>query len=224
MTSGKQLQRLSWSQLLTKSVDGRGLAYASAVPYTHSWVSDGTGLMSGHLYCKVIAAGCNLLPTQVRGTWGKSWEGRNQSCDCCGLSQFKTLGHISQVCPRSWSPRNCQHNRLSDWPARNLEKKGFTVLKETIMIMEVDIVHYCFMLNETSAELLRMMVMMKAGRWYSRRTLLTSFVQNYQYNIEERTLSKYPHDTANKHQLHLILPLFSLSSPWGHLVWEWNNS
>ena len=67
--------------------------------------------------------------------------------------------------------------------------------------MEVDIVHYCLMLNETSAELLRMMVMMKAGRWYSRRTLLTSFVQNYQYNIEERTLSKYPHDTANKHQL-----------------------
>ena len=33
-----------------------------------------------------------------------------------------------------------------------------------IVIMEVDIVHYCFMLNESSAELLRMMVMMKAGR------------------------------------------------------------
>ena len=32
------------------------------------------------------------------------------------------------------------------------------------VIMEVDIVHYCLMLNETSAELLRMMVMMKAGR------------------------------------------------------------
>ena len=33
-----------------------------------------------------------------------------------------------------------------------------------IVIMEVDIVHYFFMLNETSAELLRMVVMMKAGR------------------------------------------------------------
>ena len=32
------------------------------------------------------------------------------------------------------------------------------------LIMEIDIVHYFFMLNETSAELLRMMVMMKAGR------------------------------------------------------------
>ena len=42
------------------------------------------------------------------------------------------------------------------------EKPNFE--NRVIVIMEVDIVHYCLMLNETSAELLRMMVMMKAGR------------------------------------------------------------
>ena len=52
-----------WSERRSTVVDGRGLALASAVPYTHTWVSDGTGLMSGHLYCAAIAARCNLLPT-----------------------------------------------------------------------------------------------------------------------------------------------------------------
>ena len=89
--------------------------------------------MSGHLYCAAIAARCNLLPTRVRGTRGKSREGRNRNCDCdcCGPAQFETLSHISQVCPRAWGPRNRRHNIIADRLARCLEKKGFTVIKET---------------------------------------------------------------------------------------------
>ena len=49
-----------------------------------------------------------------------------------------------------------------------------------------------FKLDYAWTELLRM-IMMKTGRWYSRRTLillLTGFVKNYQYDIECKTLSK----------------------------------
>ena len=66
----------------------------------------------------------------------------------------------------------------SHWLNKKFQKSLMNSLKTKknsigtflIVIMEVDIVHFFSMLNETSAELLRMMVMINAGRWYSRRT------------------------------------------------------
>ena len=130
MNSGKALRRLSWSQLLTSSVDGRGLNGASAVPYAHAWVTDGSGVSSGHLYIAAINARCNLLPTRHRGGRGQSRSGSVRTCDACGPCQLETLSHISQVCPRTWSPRNRRHNKLVDVLSRFLQRKGFTTLLE----------------------------------------------------------------------------------------------
>ena len=47
-------------------------------------------------------------------------------------------------------------------------------------------VHF-YELNETSAELWRMMVMMKTGRWYSRRTLFNGFVRIINITLKRRT-------------------------------------
>lgn len=132
MNAGKQLRRLGWSQLLTKSCDGRGLKDAGWVPAAHSWVSDGTGLLSGRLYNAAIAARCNLLPTRARGSRGRSREANKRTCDACGPSQLETLSHISQVCPRTWGPRNKRHNKLASLLARILSRKGYTTIQENL--------------------------------------------------------------------------------------------
>ena len=131
MNSGKELRRLGWSQMLTStSIDGQGLRDAGYVPYAHQWVMDGSSLMSGRNFSATIAARINCLPTRAKGAHGKSRVGHRRHCNCCGLSQLETLAHISQVCPRTWGPRNQRHNQIAEMLAKFLIKKGYTVWQE----------------------------------------------------------------------------------------------
>ena len=130
MSAGKDLRRMSWAELLHGSVDGRGLRDHSCVPYVHSWVTDGSGLSSGHLYNAAVAVRGNLLPTRHRGSRGKSRDQQRRTCDACGPSQLETLSHISQVCPRTWGARIKRHNRLLAQLVRMLERRGYTTLAE----------------------------------------------------------------------------------------------
>ena len=93
-------------------------------------VTDGSGISSGHLYIAAVNTRCNLLLTRSHGGCGQSWSGNVRTCDACRLCQLETLSHISQVCPRTWSPRNWRHNKLVDILSRFLQRRGFTTLLE----------------------------------------------------------------------------------------------
>ena len=56
---------------------------------------------------------------------------QDTTCDACGRRE--TLGHILQVCPRSWGARIKRHDRVVDLVRKQLEKKGHTTLTEPII-------------------------------------------------------------------------------------------
>ena len=94
--------RKELTRQLHTSVDGDGLDASAAVPFDHSWVSDGTALMTGASFIDAI---------QIRGATGSTRKrfarGRQQASDKCNAcGRVKTLGYILQVCHRTWGPES----------------------------------------------------------------------------------------------------------------------
>ena len=80
------------------SADGYGLHSSAGVPYVHSWVSDGTALMSGSAFIHATQIRGATVATKKRAARGRP--DADTACDCCGRTE--TLGHVLQVCHRTW--------------------------------------------------------------------------------------------------------------------------
>jgi len=111
------------SRQLHGTVDGRGLSNHAAVPSIHSWVSDGTRILSGRMFIGAVQVRCNSLFTRGRAARGRP--SRNSRCSMC--KDFESLAHILQICARTWSPRNERHDTLVKEVATILQRKKFEV-------------------------------------------------------------------------------------------------
>ena len=81
------------AEQLHGSADGYGLRTSAGVPYVHSWVLDGTALMSGSAFIHAVQIRGATVSTKKRAARGHP--GANTACDCCGRTE--TLGHVLQV-------------------------------------------------------------------------------------------------------------------------------
>ena len=97
----------------------RGLISHPDVLQIHRWISDGSSLMSEaeFICCMQLRAG--VLPTAKRASRGRP-AGR-VDCDACG--RIETVGHIFQVCQRTWGHRIKRHDKLSNFVAGKLTLK-----------------------------------------------------------------------------------------------------
>lgn len=125
VTNVKQFQdRLATD--LYGTVDGRGLQSHGAVPAIHSWVSDGTRILSGSKYIGAIQVRCNSLFTKGRAARGRP--SRDNRCATC--KDFESLGHVLQTCAKTWAQRTSRHDILVKEVVTVLKKKNFEVMVE----------------------------------------------------------------------------------------------
>uniref|UniRef100_A0A1I8FRY5 C2H2-type domain-containing protein n=1 Tax=Macrostomum lignano TaxID=282301 RepID=A0A1I8FRY5_9PLAT len=80
--------RMFWKNKLLDNLDGFGLGEAADVPQVHSWVTDGSSLLTGEMYIKCLKIRWNVWPTAARAS-----RGRRQAplCDA-GCRQIEGLG------------------------------------------------------------------------------------------------------------------------------------
>ena len=125
----KQTDAAAWSDCLINSADGYGLVAHKQVPYLHNWVADGTHLLSGANYIHAIQIRGATVATKSRAARGRPLA--NNKCDCCGRTE--TLGHVLQVCPRTWGPRIKRHDALMEKYLRNMENRGWSVVRSPVI-------------------------------------------------------------------------------------------
>uniref|UniRef100_A0A1I8JKT2 C2H2-type domain-containing protein n=1 Tax=Macrostomum lignano TaxID=282301 RepID=A0A1I8JKT2_9PLAT len=118
--------RMFWKNKLLDNLDGFGLGEAADVPQVHSWVTDGSSLLTGEMYIKCLKIRWNVWPTAARAS-----RGRRQAplCDA-GCRQIEGLGHILQQCNRTWDKRGARHDRIVEFVGSQVERRGFNVIKE----------------------------------------------------------------------------------------------
>ncbi len=110
-----------------RSMDGRGLALqVKELPSAQRWIGSGTRLLSGRDFINALLVRGNLLPTPARKSRGR--EGVSPLCPTCGT--WCTLGHISQVCPRTHGMRVARHDNIVKYVTEQLRGRNFTVLVE----------------------------------------------------------------------------------------------
>ena len=77
--------------------------------------------MSGAEFIGCVQLRAGVLPTAKRASRGRP--ARRVDCDACG--RIETVGHILQVCPRTWGHRIRRHNNLCNFVAGKLTRKGY---------------------------------------------------------------------------------------------------
>ena len=114
---------------LYQSADGYGLAASAAVPYIHSWVSDGTALLTRAAFIHAIQIRGATVSTRRRSARGR--QHASDKCDACGRTE--TLGHILQVCHRTWGHRIKRHDAVLEKLLRELERRGWSILRAPVI-------------------------------------------------------------------------------------------
>ena len=128
MPKNKQETKETLKMALHEKLDGKGLKTISLCG-GHSVLTNGTLLMNGKTFINVLKIRGNLIATKARmARWHK---GLDTSCDSCGRRE--TLGHILQVCPRSWGERIKRHDQISAFVAKKAKSKGFRIWEEPII-------------------------------------------------------------------------------------------
>ena len=114
----------------------KAMEASAAVPSDHSWVSDGTALMTGASFIHAI---------HVRGatvsTWGRSARSRQQAADKCdmwggGVEVPRNMGDLEQEVWRSCSTRGHRikrHDAVLDKLLRDLERRGWSILRAPVI-------------------------------------------------------------------------------------------
>ena len=105
---------------------GYGLCSSKNVPMVQKWIDRPTSLMSGANYIGAIQVCGNLMPTAAR--MARGCPERDAGCDACGRTG--TLGHVLQVCMRTFGPRNECHNAVLAWLTKMLKKWNWQVIVE----------------------------------------------------------------------------------------------
>ena len=107
---------------LYNSLDGDGLKHHSDAPYVHSWVSDGTSLMSGRKFIGACQTRCNTLYTKGRASPGRPSH-HDFKCETCG--DYESLGHVLQTCARTYKVRCDRHDLIAKKLGAQLETLGY---------------------------------------------------------------------------------------------------
>ena len=122
----KHTAAAAWSDCLYKSADG--FAHQQ-VPYLHGWVADGTQLLSGANYIHAVQIRGATVATRSRAARGRPLA--NTKCNCCGRTD--TLGHVLQVCPRTWGPRIKRHDAPMEKNLFKMENRGWSVVRAPVI-------------------------------------------------------------------------------------------
>lgn len=108
--------------------DGRGLRYASEVPYAHQWVLSGSiKSMKGNEFCAAMALRSNTLMCKSRV--GRGQENYSRLCKH-GCKEEETIEHRIQCCPRTYGDRIKRHNRVALMICQRLRRLGYEVHSE----------------------------------------------------------------------------------------------
>ncbi|KAL7295026.1 hypothetical protein TKK_0011629 [Trichogramma kaykai] len=92
----------------------------------HSWVSDGTALLSGKDYIACHKVRIGALPTRSRLT-----RGRHGDRQCrAGCRAQETNNHVLQICPRAHAAQMKRHDAVANFISRSLTRQGFEVRSE----------------------------------------------------------------------------------------------
>ena len=111
------------------AVDGCGLRASRAVPYVHDWVTNGTALLTGANYIHAIQIRSGTVATRQRAARGRPDADRR--CDACW--RIESLGHVLQVCPRTWGHRIKRHDALLEKFLLKMENRGWAVTRAPVI-------------------------------------------------------------------------------------------
>ena len=128
VTSRDDARRVTAEQLYA-SADGYGLAASATVPFVHSWVADGTALMTGGAFIHAVQIMGVTVSTRRRSARGR--QHASDKCDACRREE--TLGHILQVCHRTWGHRIKRHDTVLEKLLHELERRGWSVLRAPVI-------------------------------------------------------------------------------------------
>ena len=112
--------------LLFGMVDGKDLVEVNKVPGVHSWMTDGSKMMTGQTYIESVKLRANALPTRSRMARGRD---RPRNCRAGCLRQ-ETLHHVLQVCERTHGARVKRHNAVASGLGNFLKDSGHRVMFE----------------------------------------------------------------------------------------------
>ncbi|GBO45525.1 Retrovirus-related Pol polyprotein from type-2 retrotransposable element R2DM [Araneus ventricosus] len=146
---GKQLRTTNAVYRMFKrqwqsTCDGSGLKGSDDVPSAHSWVLDGTSLLSGRDYISCIHVRLGVLFNRARAARGRD----KQHLCARGCYQPETLNHIIQSCYATHGARINRHNNIAKYLARIIGDRGATVHEEphfqteTAGLLKPDLVIY----------------------------------------------------------------------------------
>ena len=121
--------KLELAQQLHSSADGYGLEASAAVPFVHSWVSDGTALMTGASFIHAVQIRGATVSTRKKYARGRMLS--SDKCDACG--RVETLGHILQVCHITWGTRIKRHDAVLEKLLHEFERRGWSVLRAPVI-------------------------------------------------------------------------------------------
>ena len=128
LMSTPELRRSAFKHSLTaESADGRGLRDAALVDGQHTWLDEGSTLLSGAKYSASIGVRLGTLPTRARSSRGRPSPGW---CDCCGAPTVENLYHVLQTCPRTHGPRIARHDRILSEVSKAFTRLGYKVMVE----------------------------------------------------------------------------------------------
>ena len=111
------------------AVDGCGLKASRAVPFVHEWVSNGSALLTGANYIHALQIRSGTVSTKQRAARGRPEADRR--CDACWRTE--SLGHVLQVCPRTWGHRIKRHDALLEKFLHRMENRGWSVKRAPVI-------------------------------------------------------------------------------------------
>ena len=111
------------------AVDGCGLKASRAVSYVHEWVSNGTALLTGANFIHALQIRSATVSTKQRAARGRPEADRR--CDACWRTE--SLGHVLQVCPRTWGHRIKRHDALLEKFLHRMENRGWSVTRAPVI-------------------------------------------------------------------------------------------
>lgn len=121
--------RRAFANALYQSADGYGLRASSDVPHVNAWVNDGTKLLTGGAFIHAVQIRGATVATRKRAARGRPQA--DDRCDACGRTE--TLGHILQVCHRTWGSRIRRHDALMEKFLHYMENRGWQIMRAPVI-------------------------------------------------------------------------------------------
>ena len=123
--SSKAISRATWKEQLLDTRDGAGLANIGETAHVNSWLIDGSSMMRGAAYIKVIKVRGNVWMTRARAS-----RGRGDGAPLCdaGCHARETLSHMMQSCSRTHDTRVRRHDNVNLFLKDRFEASGCQVI------------------------------------------------------------------------------------------------